>query len=309
MKGLKLMNLKHLEYFRVLANLEHYTQAADQLFITQPSLTYAISELEKELGTHLFERQGRNTRLTKYGRFFLSYVNRALSELEKGEKKLRDLTSPSHGTIDFAFIYTLGSHFVPTMLQAFFSEEANKNISFSFHQGNTKNIIQGLKDEKFDLAFCSFAENEPEIDFVPLLQQELVIIVPNNHPLATYDTISLKDTAPYPFVYFNKQSGIRPLIDSLFKKVDVTPKIVCEVEEDNAVAGLVAINYGIAIIPRIWSLNQFDVKILPIHFPIHQRFIYVASIKNKYLSATVHRFRDFAINYSNIHSLTTGNHE
>ncbi|HEY8805464.1 MAG TPA: LysR family transcriptional regulator [Clostridium sp.] len=302
------MNLKHLQYFRVLASLEHYTRAADQLYITQPSLTYAISELEKELGTHLFEKQGRNIHLTKYGRFFLTYVDTSLNKLEQGVKELRELTSPTHGTIDFAFIYTLGPHFVPTMLQTFSSEKGNENISFSFSQGNTQNIIQGLKDEKFDLAFCSLAEDEPDIDFVPLVQQELVIIVPYNHPLANCDSIDLKDTAAYPFVFFNKQSGIRPLIDSLFTKVGVTPRIICEVEEDNAVAGLVSINYGIAIIPRIWLLNHFDVKILPIHAPFHERFIYIASMKNKYLSPTVHRFRDFSIKYSKVHSLTKGNH-
>jgi len=302
------MNLKHLEYFRVLASLEHYTRAANQLYITQPSLTNAISVLEKELGTQLFEKKGRNTQLTKYGRFFLTYVNTALDTLEKGEKELRQLTSPSLGTIDFAFIYTLGPHFVPTMIQAFSSESGNENISFSFNEGNTKNIAQGLKAGKFDLAFCSFLEDEPDIDFIPLVQQELVIIVPNNHPLANCDSIDLKDTASYPFVFFNKQSGIRPLIDSLFEKVGVTPRIVCEVEEDNSMAGLVSINYGIAIIPRIWSLNHFDVKILPIHTPSHERFIYIASMKNKYLSPPIHLFRDFAIKYSKVHSLTKGNH-
>ncbi|MBX4266875.1 LysR family transcriptional regulator [Clostridium estertheticum] len=302
------MNLKHLQYFRVLASLEHYTRAANQLYITQPSLTYAISELEKELETHLFEKQGRNVYLTKYGRFFLTYVDTALNELDKGIKELRELTSPYNGTIDFAFIYTLSPHFVPTMIQTFSTEEGNKNILFSFNQGNTKNIIQGLKDEKFDLAFCSFAEDEPDIDFLPLVQQELVIIVPYGHPLANHDYVDLKDTVNFPFVFFNKQSGIRPLIDSLFTKVGIKPKIVCEVEEDNAVAGLVSINYGIAIIPRIWLLNHFNVKILSIRSPLHQRFIYIASMKNKYLSRSVHRFRDFAIKYSKVHSLTKGNH-
>lgn len=296
------MNLKHLEYFRVLAKMEHYTQAAEQLSITQPSLTYAISELEKELGTYLFEKQGRNIRLTKYGQFFLSYVNNALNELQKGEKKLRELVSPSHGTIDLAFIYTLGSHFMPSMISKFSRIESNKNISFSFSQGATKNIIQGLKDEKFDLAFCSLVENEPDIDFVPVTQEELVVIVPHEHPLAVYDSIDLKDTAPYSFVFFNKKSGVRPLIDSLFAKVNVIPEIVCEVEEDSAVAGLVSVNYGIAVVPRIWLLQHFNVKILPIKNPPHQRFIYLASVKNRYLSPVAHLFRDFAINYSKTHS-------
>ncbi|AXU28226.1 UNVERIFIED_CONTAM: LysR family transcriptional regulator [Clostridioides difficile] len=72
------MNLNHLHYFRVLAKVEHYTKAATQLFIPQPSLSNAISILEKELDTFLFEKQGRNVCLTKYGRFFLTYVDKAL---------------------------------------------------------------------------------------------------------------------------------------------------------------------------------------------------------------------------------------
>ncbi|HBG7261898.1 TPA: LysR family transcriptional regulator [Clostridioides difficile] len=72
------MNLNHLHYFRVLAKVEHYTKAATQLFIPQPSLSNAISILEKELDTFLFEKQGINVCLTKYGRFFLTYVDKAL---------------------------------------------------------------------------------------------------------------------------------------------------------------------------------------------------------------------------------------
>ena len=85
------MNLRQLHYFRTLAKIEHYTQAAAQLSITQPSLSHAITELEKELGVFLFEKQGRNIRLTKYGKIFLTYVDSALCELEKGEKKIKKL--------------------------------------------------------------------------------------------------------------------------------------------------------------------------------------------------------------------------
>ena len=296
------MNLRQLQYFRVLAKMEHITQAAAKLNITQPSLSHAISELEKELGTYLFEKQGRNIRLTKYGRFYLDYVIRALDELEKGEKNLRDLIHPSSGKIDLAFIYTLGPHFVPKMIEEFSSQETYEGISFSFHQGNTKNIIEDLKDEKCDLAFCSFLENEPDVEFIPLVEQEIVVIVPYNHPLSSFDSIDLADTQPYPFVFFNEGSGIRPIIDNLFARVGVSPKIACEVEEDHTMAGLVAVNYGIAVMPRISSLEHYNVKILTIHNPPHQRFIYVASIKNRYISPAASQFRNFAINFGKSHS-------
>jgi DNA-binding transcriptional LysR family regulator len=291
------MNLRQLHYFRVLAKMEHITQAAVKLNITQPSLSHAIAELEKELGTFLFEKQGRNIRLTKYGRFYLDYVNRALDELERGEKNLRELTSPSDGRVDLAFIYTLGPHFVPAMVQAFTTEDAFKNITFSFHQGITKNIIQDLKEEKCDIAFCSYKENEPDIDFIPLVEQEIVVVVPIDHPLSSYNSIDLIQTAPYPMVYYSEGSGIRPIIDSLFEKVGVSPSITCTVEEDNTMAGFVDSGYGIAVMPRISSLKHFNVKILPITNPTHQRFIYITTVKNRYLSPATVGFRNFAISF------------
>lgn len=289
------MNLNHLNYFRVLAKVEHYTQAASILSITQPSLSHAISNLEAELGTYLFEKQGRNVKLTKAGKFFLKYVEESLSQLEIGEKKLKDLLDPTKGKIDLAFVYTLGAHFIPNTIDDFFKIESNRGISFTFGQDNTTNIIAGLKSEKYDIGFCSFAENEPDIDFIPLIQQELVLIVAPDHPLASLETIDLKDTAEFPFIYFNKESGIRPIIDNLFEKVDISPNIICEVEEDTAIAGLVSINYGIAILPNITMLKHFNIKVIPIKNPVYERYIYMASLKNKYSTPSVKVFRNFII--------------
>ena len=292
------MNLNYLRYFRVLAKLEHYTQAAEELSITQPSLSHAMSGLEKSLGTYLFEKQGRNVKLTKYGKVYFEYVDRALSELENGEKKLRELTNVSTGTIELGYIYTLGPNFVPMLIRGFTGLEENKNIKFSFGQGTTKALIEGLKNEKFDMVFCSYVENEPDIDFIPISKEELVLIVSNEHPLAKNDNADLREVDNYPFIGFSEKSGIRSLINSLFKKVDITPNIICEVEEDNAVAGLVEINYGIAVIPQISSLKYYNVKALPIINPTHERFIYLAVLKNKYLTPSVNLFKKYSIEYS-----------
>ncbi|GKU83265.1 LysR family transcriptional regulator [Niallia sp. NCCP-28] len=293
------MNLRHLHYFRVLAKREHYTQAAEELSIAQPSLSHAISELEKELGTFLFEKQGRNIRLTKYGRFFLDYVNSGLEQLEIGEKKLKQILSPTEGQIDVAFIYTLGANFVPNLLKAFTSKKDYEKFSFNLHQSTTKNILTLLKDQKTDLAFCSYVENEPDIEFIPIVQEELVLVVSNDHALADFDTINLKDTQNYPFIFFSKSSGIRPFIEKMFKKIDIHPNIICEVEEDHAMAGLVSINYGIAIMPKLKALQHYNVKVISIAEPLVQRFIYIASLKNHYLSPATQSFRNFTINYCN----------
>lgn len=292
------MNLNHLNYFRVLAKLEHYTQAADKLSITQPSLSHAMSSLEKDLGTYLFEKQGRNIKLTKYGKIYFEYVDRALSELEKGERKLRELTNISSGTIELGYIYTLGPTFVPALIKSFVSIGENKNIKFSFGQGTTKSLIEDLKNEKFDIVLCSYVENEEDVEFIPIEREELVVIVANEHPLAKKDTIDLRDLDNYSFIGFSEKSGIRPLINSLFEQVNIKPNIICEVEEDNAVIGLVEINYGIAVVPKISSLKNYNVKVLPIVNPAHERFIYLVTLKNRYLAPSVKAFKNYIIENS-----------
>ncbi|URZ03953.1 LysR family transcriptional regulator [Clostridium felsineum] len=291
------MNLKQLEYFRTLARTEHYTKASKELYITQPSLSYSITELEKELKTHLFEKDGRNIKLTKYGSFFLSYVERALDELETGKKQLLKLTSSTEGKIDMAFIYTLGPTFIPNLVQSFSNNKEYEGIKFSFAQGNTKSLIEDLKREKFDLIFCSYKEDEPEIEFVPVAKQDLVLIVPQNHPLGILDTIDLKATEDYPYILFNQKSGLRPIINDMFNRGDINPEIICEVEEDSAVAGLVSIGYGIAIIPKIPNLSNFNVKIINIEKPLYERYIYAARCKNLYHSPAMLSFFSFALNY------------
>lgn len=300
------MNLKQLNYFKVLAETEHMTQAAEVLSITQPSLSHSMAELEKELGTYLFEKQGRNIRLTKYGRFFLTYVERSLKELEMGEQALKELTSPDEGHIDFAFIYTLGPYLAPLLLKEFKANPAYEKISFSLSQGNTKNIVRDLKEEKVDIAICSMIVPDDAIQFEPIVEQEIVLIVPLNHPLAHYDEISLKETAGYPFVSFNQKSGLRPTIDKMLAEAKVTPQIIWEVEEDHTMAGFVAFDYGIAIMPRLAALDHYQVKAITITEPEHHRYLYVATLKNHYLSPATRRFREFLLDYGEQYFLGVG---
>lgn len=300
------MNLNHLFYFRVLAQTEHYTQAANLLNITQPSLSHAISSLEKELGIYLFEKQGRNIKLTKYGRIFYEYINKGMHEIELGEKRIKDLSSKNSGLIDLGFIYTLGSHYVPNLIHSFLSIQENKNIKFSLKQGNTTEILQGLKDEKYDIAFCSYVDNQPDINFLPIAQEELIVIVSKAHPLAVYDEIDLRKIQYEKIVYYDKESGIRPLIDSLFSQIDCTPDIICEVEEDSAVIGLVAVNYGVAVVPNIAMIDSFSVKPIKIVYPPHERYIYLATVKNRYLPPAVHTFCNYIVHHTtmcNLHEL------
>ena len=158
------MNLYHLRYFATLAHLEHYTKAAEILAITQPSLSHAIASLEKELGVKLFEKEGRNVALTKCGQAFLIDVEQALDMIDSSVNKLQ-MTGRGEGRIDIVELRALSSTVVPNFVKGFLDSTPDKKIDFYFHSstGLTSDMIQGLKDRKYDIAFCSMMDNEPLI--------------------------------------------------------------------------------------------------------------------------------------------------
>ncbi|MGL6200153.1 MAG: LysR family transcriptional regulator [Lachnospiraceae bacterium] len=287
------MNLNQLHYFTTLAHMEHYTKAAELLEITQPSLSHAISALEKELGTYLFEKKGRNVVLTKYGKFFLQYAEKSLDILSAGVRKTKSLTCADSGVIDIGYIYSLGTKFIPCLLHEFLEANPEKDIQFNITAGNTTDILRGLKEEKFDVAFCSKKEDEKKITFTAVAEEELVVIVPMDHDLAGRKEIDLIETVSYPQIIFTKDSGLRPVIDQLFQSINVYPKVSYEIEENSSIAGMVAEGFGIAVLPNIPVLNQLNVDIIKIKEPEFKRYIYMANEKHKFLSPITELFIRF----------------
>ena len=220
------MNLHHLRYFVTLAHLEHYTKAARQLSITQPSLSHAIAALEEELNVRLFEKDGRNVVLTRWGKVFLKDVEEILAHLDSSVANLK-MTGSGNGTIDIGCIRVLGASYVPGLMREFIKANPDKNISYRLHSegGLSAEIIEGLKNRQFDIAFCSKYKDDPSIDFVKVASQDLVMAVPLDHPLASQDTVKLKDTLVYPQILFDRRSGLRDIIDSLLPGQGAIPTV------------------------------------------------------------------------------------
>ena len=154
------MNLDHLRYFVKLAEVRHYTRAAEQLCISQPSLSHAINQLESELGVPLFERTGRNTTLTRFGEEFLECAQRSLGTLDVGIDSLQR-SAKGEGIVRLGFLRTLGVEYIPKLTADFLAADPDCGIQFSFHSGLSGGLIDGLLQRKFDLVFCS--EPDPSL--------------------------------------------------------------------------------------------------------------------------------------------------
>ena len=113
------MNLSQLRYFRKLAQVQHFTRAAEELFITQPALSNSIKQLEGKLGIPLFEQHGRNVRLTKFGKEFNEYVSEGLDVIDKGIQVAQEHANSLSGTIDIGTIFTLQADYLPALLREY----------------------------------------------------------------------------------------------------------------------------------------------------------------------------------------------
>ncbi|MEX2784619.1 LysR family transcriptional regulator [Streptococcus sp. H49] len=287
------MNIQQLEYFANLAQTEHMTKSAALLNTSQPSLSYTIHELEKELEVPLFEKKGRNIQLTKYGRLYYSYVQAALNQLHLGNEFLKNTVDPFKGQIDFGFIYTMGSLIAPKLTKAF--SQHYPQITFHFSQNNSRELLEELDKGNIDIALVSSIEGYPNLNFEAFTEEELVAIVPKKHPLAQRKTIALEELAQEKLVYYNQNSGLRHYLDQLFAHFKLTLDPVVEVEEDHTILGFVAQNYGIAVIPNIPSISAYPVKKLPIATQFQPRRIFLATRKKGFISPTVAAFREFCL--------------
>ena len=286
------MNLDYIRYFVKLAEVQHYTKAAEILCISQPSLSHAMRQMEAELGVQLFEKKGRNTVLTRFGEEFFDTARRTLATLDEGVASLKR-SARGEGLIRLGFLRVLGIDFIPQLAAEFIRENPEKNIQFTFHTDRTEPLLKGLSDRAFDLVFSSAPKPELNMTAIPVHEQKLVVIVPEGHPLAEREAINLEETLPYPQIYFAKGSGIRNVVDRLFEDIEAKPQISCETEEDQVIAGLVAGGFGIAAVPYMDMLMKLDISILEIEYPPYRREFFMVQNNDAYLSPAAAAFRDF----------------
>lgn len=286
------MTLNQLQYFQMIARLQHYRQAAEALNISQPSLSRAMAALEEELGILLFVKEGRGIVLTKYGRMFLEYVDRILDEYETAVYKMKELSNYG-GRIDIGYVFPLANYYIPHTVRSFLNKKENRNVTFSFNQHHTAHIIQAIKNDRYDVGFCSYVDNEPDLEFIPIIKQEMVIIVPQNHPLAETDAVSLQELTHYPVIGYDRFSGLGDYTTRLYHRLGMRPDIICECPDENAIKAMVSENFGIALTAHVDTLDSPEIRILKICDINLSHLVYMVYLKNRYQIPAVQRFIQF----------------
>lgn len=289
------MEWEQLEYFQTLAREQHVTRAAQILSITQPALSRSIARLEGQIGTPLFDRQGRTIKLNKYGELLLKRVDLILKEFQEGKEEIQSLLDPDKGEISLGFLHTLGTTIVPNIIAAF--KEEYPHVRFHLKQNHSNWLLENLQSGNLDLCLLASFPGESRMAWTPLWQEELFLFFPKDHPLANRESITLEEIADEPFILMEEGYALRVTIDSIFEQVGLVPKIMFEGEEVTTIAGFVGAGMGISILPDVKSLDRTKIAKVRISSPRCERTIGIASMEGKFLSPIAEKFQQYIVDH------------
>lgn len=289
------MNLSQLYYFRKLAQLQHYTKAAKELYITQPSLSDSISSLEQELGLSLFQKEGRNVKLTKYGKEFYEYVDAALNELDKGIAVAKSKSGLLGGVIDLGCIPTILGDYVPSVLTRY--REIYPKVSFNIYQGHTLRLLDELKKGTYDVAFCSKTE-DTELEFIPILAQRLILVVRADHPLAQKESVMLEELSDYSLTTYRETIPIGKIVRTVLRNKGVEASF--SYDDEISIGGVVMATNQVAIAADTPYLSQFGYikKIIISDIPEDTRLVYMVYSKKNYMTKATEDFMEFLVKHA-----------
>lgn len=266
------MELRQLIYFTEVAKREHVSEAAEALHVAQSAVSRQIANLEDELGVKLFEREGRNVKLTPIGRHFLQHIELALKAIDYAKQQIEEYLDPERGTIKIGFPTSLASYTMPMVISSF--KQQHPHISFHLRQGSYKFLIDAVKKREIDLAFLGpIPTEEKSIQGDILFTESFAALIPTDHPLSQKRSIALSELRHEPFVMFPQGFILRKIVEDACKQAGFSPIISSEGEDLDAIKGLVSAGIGVTLLPESTfyeTTPRYTVKV-PIDLPLVRR--------------------------------------
>ena len=252
------MNTDYLRYFSTLAELQHYGNAAKALNISQPGLSHAIRSLEEEFGLPLFEKTGRNVRLSPYGVELKKHIDVILNGLDELDQKISDFHREDK-IIRIASVYPLAGSFIPELIQS-----CSVKFPFAIYNGMTPDILHGLENMTYDLGFCSGQPSSELFEYYPVQKSYVGIVVPKEHALISKEAFNFRDITTYPQIFFTRTSPMRKLQEQIYKDYRITAVPACEAEEIEVILNMIEHGFGISILPYLDIFKNRNIDVLPL---------------------------------------------
>lgn len=241
------MELQQLRYFAKAAELSNFSRAAEACMVSQPSLSQQIIKLEHELGKPLFERLGRQVRLTDAGRLLKERVDQVMAILDDAKSRICD--DPNSGRLTIAAIPSIAPYYLPGVLEGF--RRVAPQVQLEVVEDITQVSLRRLSDGEVDLAILALPINHNALHLEPLFTEELLVVMPMSHPLASKARLTIKDLTDEPFLLLNDSHCLTHNALSFCERKNFQPLITSRISQLTTLQELVGLGQGISLIPRM----------------------------------------------------------
>ncbi|MDQ3589488.1 MAG: LysR family transcriptional regulator [Actinomycetota bacterium] len=241
------MLYRQLECFLAVARLGNMSRAAEEMFLTQPTLTARLKALEEEVGDQLFVRTSRGMRLTEAGKVFVPYAERCVGSFEEGRRHLAELREASGGRLVLGASPGVGTYALPGLLERFAA--AYPKVSVSVRTGHSEDILEMTLREEVQLGLTR-AMRHPEIESLHLYEDELVLVVDPGHRFTKRGSADLAEIGEEQLIFFDHDSSYFEQTHALFRNAGIRELRTMEVDNIEAAKRMVEHRLGVAFLPR-----------------------------------------------------------
>ena len=284
------MDLASLRYFKAVAETQNMSKAAKSLFVSQSALSKSIRALENELGGSLFQRTGKNLVLNDGGRILLRYATDILNQCSLMKTELSDYFGWEATTVSVSI--NIGTHLLTTVLPSFLDRHPQIQLQIS------QNDFSMPDRDNYDICINGTTEKPDDPNVVTLFDEELLLAVPHNHPLATAPAIFMRDIADEPFVLVRGQQ-LTEQTNAACQKAGFRPKVILHSDYPSTTLDLVELGIGICFLPEVtWSSagrsGIVQRRITDAHM---RRYISLSWRQSGYLSNGATQLKNYLLHY------------
>lgn len=285
--------LHQLKVFEAAARHSSFTRAAEELFLTQPTVSMQIKQLTKSVGLPLFEQVGKRIFLTEAGRELFATCRQIFETIAQFEMTVANLKGLKQGQLRLAVI-TTAKYFIPRLLGPFC--QLYPGIEISLQVTNHERILERMVNNMDDLYIMSQVPESLDVNYEPFLDNPLVVFAPANHPLTQEKNLSIHRLTNEPFIMREPGSGTRQAVQELFDTHGIKVKVKLELGSNEAIKQAIAGGLGISVLsrhtlmPDSSALSILDVE----HFPI-KRSWYMVHPAGKQLSIIARTYYEYLL--------------
>ncbi|MCL1809736.1 MAG: selenium metabolism-associated LysR family transcriptional regulator [Clostridiales bacterium] len=294
------MEIKQLEIFACVARNLSFSKAAEELFISQPSVSAQISALEKALGTQLFARNTKEVSLTKTGLVFLAYAQKILSLRDQAVQGLKGEDRGASGTIDIVSSTIPAQHLLPEIIASF--QKQWPNIVFRLEQADSQRAVQRMSSFRYDFGMVGTAPDASRFVCYPVFDDELVLAVPKG---VRQRSESIRENFSEfmlrtPFVMREAGSGTRKEIETLLAKIGVDTaslRVPAYFSDAHSILLAVSCGMGASLVSKVAAKMYVDaglIEAVEMGDPLFRRQIYLIHNKEVWLPPVQQAFADHA---------------